>query len=235
MRSQGCAGSLRDHSGVGATIHDPAVAAVLARLRAQADAEDPPAKAEVQARERRLGRKVYGRERVDAYGGAPLAISAQVGELLYVLAVARRPRAIVEFGASLGYSTIHLAAALRDAGGGRLITTELSAAKAGAAIANIAEAGLDDLVNLRVGDALLTLEGLDADVDFLFLDGSNDLYRGVLELVAPRLAPGALVVADLSRGDPELERYRAHVLNPGSGYVSVQVPLDDGVVLSTRV
>jgi hypothetical protein len=55
----------------------------------------------------------------------------------------------------------------------------------------------------------------------------------VLELVAPRLAPGALVVADLSAGDPELERYRAQMLDPGSSYVSVQVPLDDGVVIST--
>jgi predicted O-methyltransferase YrrM len=216
------------------TLHDPAVAAVLGRLRAHADSDDAPAKVRVAARERELGRKIYGRERADAYAGAPLAISAQVGRLLYVLALARRPRTIVEFGASLGYSTIHLAAALRDARGGRLITTELSAAKAGTAALNLAQAGLDDVVELRVGDALDTLQGVDDDVDFLFLDGSNDLYRGVLELVAPRLTPGALVVADLSADDPELERYRAQMLNPGSGYVSVEVPLDDGVVISSR-
>jgi predicted O-methyltransferase YrrM len=216
-----------------ATLDQPAVAAVLARLRAQADAEDTPAKVRIAARERELGRKLYGRERADAYGGAPLAIAADVGRLLYVLAVARRPRTIVEFGASLGYSTIHLAAALRDAGGGRLITTELSADKAATATANIAQAGLDDLVDLRVGDALETLAGLHDGVDFLFLDGSNDLYRSVLELVAPRLTPGALVVADLSAGDPALERYTAHVVDPASGYVSVQVPLDDGLVIST--
>jgi predicted O-methyltransferase YrrM len=229
--------TLRDHAAVDCTLHDSAVAAVLARLRAQADQEDAPAKARVQAREREIGQRIYGRDRVDSYGGAPLAISAEVGKLLYVLALARRPRTIVEFGASLGYSTIHLAAALRDAGGGRLITTELSADKAATAIANIAQAGLDDLVELRVGDALDTLEGLDddVDVDCLFLDGSNDLYRGVLDLVAPRLAPGALVVADLSAGDPELERYSAQMLDPGSGYVSVHVPLDDGVVVSTRL
>jgi predicted O-methyltransferase YrrM len=222
-------------SAVGCALHDPAVAGVLARLRAQADAEDPPAKVRIEARERELGRKLYGRERADAYGGdPPLAISAEVGRLLYVLALARRPRTIVEFGASLGYSTIHLAAALLDAGRGRLITTELSARKAATAAANIVQAGLDDLVELRVGDALLTLEDLVPDVDFLFLDGSNDLYRDVLERVAPRLAAGALVVADLSKGEPELERYRAHMLDPGSGYVSVYVPLDDGVVISTR-
>jgi predicted O-methyltransferase YrrM len=223
----------RENDTMSSTLHDPAVAAVIARLRAQADSEDAPAKVRVAAQERELGRKIYGRERADAYGGAPLAISAEVGRLLYVLAVARRPRTIVEFGASLGYSTIHLASALRDAGGGRLITTELSAAKSGIAAVNIADAGLDDLIDLRVGDALQTLADLQDGVDFLFLDGSNDLYRGVLELVAPLLAPGAFVVADLSAEDPELERYRAHMLDPGSGYTSVQVPIDDGVVIST--
>jgi len=75
---------------VSSTLHDAAVAAVLARLRAQADSEDAPAKVRVAAQERELGRKIYGRERADAYGGAPLAISAEVGRLLYVLAVARR-------------------------------------------------------------------------------------------------------------------------------------------------
>jgi predicted O-methyltransferase YrrM len=223
----------RENDTMSSTLHDPAVAAVIARLRAQAESEDAPAKVRVAAQERELGRKIYGRERADAYRGAPLAISAEVGRLLYVLAVARRPRTIVEFGASLGYSTIHLASALRDAGGGRLITTELSAAKSGIAAVNIADAGLDDLIDLRVGDALQTLADLQDGVDFLFLDGSNDLYRGVLELVAPRLAPGAFVVADLSAEDPELERYRAHMLDPGSGYTSVQVPIDDGVVIST--
>lgn len=226
--------ALRDDPAVSCTLHDPAVAAVLARLRAQADNEDPPAKARVRDLERKLGRPVYGRERVDAYEGAPLAISADVGRLLYMLALARKPRTIVEFGTSLGYSTIHLAAALRDVGGGRLITTELSASKARTASASIAQAGLNDLVELRVGDALETLKRLDPGVDLLFLDGSNDQYTHVLELVSPRLETGALVVADLSRGDPQLERYRAQMLDPSSGYVSVHVPLDEGVVISTR-
>jgi predicted O-methyltransferase YrrM len=215
-------------------LDDPAVARVLERLRAQADREDPTARARRQEHERALGRSVYGQERIDIYGGAPLAIAAEVGRLLYVLAVARRARTIVEFGTSLGYSTVHLAAALRDVGGGSLITTELSADKAQAAIANLTEAGVQGSVDLRVGDAMQTLEGLDAEVDLLFLDGWNDLYGDVLELVAPRLAPGALVVADMSRGDPELDRYRAHVLDRGSGYVSIELPLDEGVVISTR-
>jgi predicted O-methyltransferase YrrM len=216
-------------------LHDPAVAAVLSRLRDQADAEDPPAKARVADRERVLGRNVYGQERVELYAGAPLAIAADVGELLYVLALARRARTIVEFGASVGYSTIHLAAAVRDVGGGSLITTELSADKARDAVANLAEAHLAELVEIRIGDARERLRDLHDGVDLLFLDGWNDLYEEVLDVVAPRLSAGAFVVADLSKGNEALERYRARMLDPGSGYASVELPLDDGVVLSARL
>src|SRR6185312_8150622 len=68
-RTQGCAGSpdaarMRPMS---STLHGPAVAAVLGRVRAQADSDDAPAKVRVAARERELGRKIYGRERADAY------------------------------------------------------------------------------------------------------------------------------------------------------------------------
>ncbi len=107
--------------------------------------------ARVRAREVELGEKVYGRERAELYGVAPLAIKREVGELLYAFALARRPGLIVEFGASVGLSTIYLAAALRDLGAGRLITTELSSEKARIASGNIEQAGLADLVELRPG------------------------------------------------------------------------------------
>ena len=103
--------------------------------------EDPPAKERVLDRERELGRRVWGAERSEMYGGAPLSITPEVGDLLCVLVLARRPRTIVEFGASHGYSTIHLAAAVRDVGSGRVITTELEPDKVAAAERNLAEAG----------------------------------------------------------------------------------------------
>jgi len=137
--------------------------------------EDPPAKERVLDRERELGRRVWAAERSEMYGGAPLSITPEVGDLLCVLVLARRPRTIVEFGASHGYSTIHLAAAIRDVGSGRVITTELEPGKVAAAERNLAEAGLDDLVEMRVGDALTTLQDV-PEVDLLFLDGWNNLY-----------------------------------------------------------
>lgn len=207
---------------------------MLERLRRQSEDEDATAVARVRSHEQRLGRRVYGRERGAVYGLAPLSIKPDVGELLYVLTMARRAGTIVEFGASLGFSTIHLAAAARDLGDARVITTELEPAKAEIARRNLAEAGLDDLVDLREGDALETLRDLDS-VDLLFLDGWNNLYLPVLELLEPVLSPGALVIADLSEGDPEQDPYCARMHDPAGGYVSVEVPLDAGVVVSSRV
>jgi predicted O-methyltransferase YrrM len=211
------------------------VAETLARLHEQAAREDPPAVARVRAREAKLGNEIYGRERAALYGNAPLAIKREVGELMYALTLARAPALAVEFGASVGLSTIYLAAALRDLRGGRLITTEIEPAKAQRARANLAEAGLDDVAELRVGDAIETLRELPAQVELLFLDGWNDLYLDVLELVRPRLAERALIIADLSPDDPNLDRYREFVEAPEHGYATVTVPLDAGVVISTSL
>jgi predicted O-methyltransferase YrrM len=60
----------------------------------------------------------------------PLAVSRETGALLYMLARSSGARTIVEFGTSFGVSTLHLAAALRDNGGGRLITSEFVPSKA---------------------------------------------------------------------------------------------------------
>jgi predicted O-methyltransferase YrrM len=182
-------------------------------------------------RERELGRRVWGEERAETYGGAPLSITSEVGELLAVLVVARRPRTVVEFGASHGYSTIHLAAAARDIGACRVITTEIEPSKVAAARRNIAAAGLDDLVEIRVGDALTTLRDI-RGVDLLFLDGWNNLYEPVVDLLQPQLSPGALVIADLSSDDPDQMTYVEHMHAPDSGYVTVDIPLDAGVVVS---
>jgi predicted O-methyltransferase YrrM len=204
---------------------------VLAELRRLGEAEDPPAKARVLDRERELGRRVWGAERSEAYGDAPLSITPEVGELLCVLVVARRPRTIVEFGASHGFSTIHLAAAARDVGACNVITTEIERDKVAAAEQNLAEAGLDDLVEMRVGDALTTLRDV-PEVDLVFLDGWNNLYEPVVDLLQPRLSPGALVIADLSSDDPDQMKYVERMHAPDSGYVTVNIPLDAGVVVS---
>ena len=151
--------------------------------------------------------------------------------LLYMLARSTRAKAIVEFGTSFGVSTLHLAAALRDNGGGRLIGTEFEPTKIDGARASIAAAGLDDLVEIRAGDAVETLaRDLPETVDLVLLDGAKGLYSTVLALLEPRLRPGALIVADNADWSPE---YLARVRDPECGYVSV--PFASDVELSMKL
>jgi predicted O-methyltransferase YrrM len=151
--------------------------------------------------------------------------------LLYLLARATRARNIVEFGTSFGISTIHLAAALRENGGGRLISSEFEPTKVVRAREHLVEAGLDDLVEIREGDALQSLSvDLPDGIDLVLLDGAKALYGDVLDLVSDRLRPGALIVADNADYCPE---YLARVRAPRSGFLSL--PFGDDVELTMRV
>ncbi len=170
---------------------------------------------------------------LDFYGllkDAPLAVSRSTGTLLYMLARSSGARTIVEFGTSFGISTLHLAAALRDNGGGLLITSEFEPSKLARAKANLVEAGLADLVEFRQGDALQTLAvDLPETIDLVLLDGAKALYPDVLALIASRLRPGALIVADNADYSPEyLER-----VSSGGDYLSL--PFTDDVELSLRL
>jgi predicted O-methyltransferase YrrM len=163
----------------------------------------------------------------DAY----LAVSRDTAQLLYMLVRATNARAIVEFGTSFGISTLHLAAGLRDNGGGLLITTEFEASKVTRARENFVTGGLADLIELREGDALQTLaHDLPDQIDVVLLDGAKSLYPAVLQLLEKHLRPGTLIVAD--NADRNVE-YLQHVRSPTRGYASV--PFADDVELSMRL
>jgi predicted O-methyltransferase YrrM len=164
--------------------------------------------------------KASAQERADAFSDLYLPITPEAGRLLYSLVRATRPSTIVEFGMSLGISAIHLAAAVRDNGSGRVVTTELSAAKVSAAKKTFAETGLDDIITVLEGDALTTLAGLDGPVELVLLDGWKELYLPVLELLEPQLSEGALLVADNTSMD-DTKPYLDYIRDPGNGYVSV--------------
>lgn len=218
------------------TLTSPPIADVLTRLFAEAHAADGALHAQwdealqgnteeiaqLLAREAQDYRSVY-REFADNF----LNVSAEFGRFLYLCARARRARNIVEFGTSFGISTIHLAAALRDGGGGRLVTTELEPTKAARAQENVAAADLGGFVEIRVGDALQTLrEGIDDDVDLVLLDGAWSLYLPVLKIIEPHLGAGALVIAE--NAVDESGDYLTYVRDPDNGYRSLQLPFEPG-------
>jgi predicted O-methyltransferase YrrM len=208
---------------------------LLDRLFEQAAAASPatsPALADLfEERERLMRSKIEYRDYYGRLKDFPLAISRETGALLYMLARSSHARTIVEFGTSFGISTLHLAAALRDNGGGRLITTEFEPSKIARARDHLTEGGLIDLVEIREGDALQTLNvDLPETVDLLLLDGAKALYPEILSLVESRLRPGAFIVADNADDSPE---YLARVRTPAEGYLSTPFAAD--VELSMRI
>ena len=209
------------------TLNDPRVQQVLGGMHAQADLTDPP------LLERAEGK--VGTERAAMLTEAFIPVDPEGGRFLYGLVRNARPGTTIEFGTSFGISTIYMAAAVRDRGNGSVITTEINQTKAERAISYISDAGLLDYVDLRLGDALETLQGLERDISFVFLDGLKDLYLPVLKALEPSLQPGALVVGDDVNLFPRpLASYLDYVRDPANGYVSVCIPIGDGMEFSVR-
>ncbi|WP_026082999.1 O-methyltransferase [Pseudomonas tolaasii] len=155
-----------------------------------------------------------------------LNVTPEYGRFLYQCARSRKATRIVEFGTSMGISTVFLAAALRDMGGGHLISTELEPQKAGRAQANLEAAGLADLVEIRVGDARETLENIAGEVDLVLLDGAFTLYLPVLKLLEPHLSSGTPVLAE-NAFDHDNE-YLDYVRDPANGYLSQPLEINPG-------
>ena len=209
------------------------LAPLIERLYAQASAAISPVLASVSSEER--DRLMHSKtEYLALYSMLKdlwLPVSRETGALLYMLARSTQARAIVEFGTSFGLSTLHLAAALRDNGGGVLIGSEFEASKVELAREHFIEGGVSDLINIREGDALVSLASdLPDRVDLLLLDGAKALYGDVLNLVERHLRPGALVVSDNTDYCPE---YLVYVRAPENGYLSV--PFSDDIELSIRL
>jgi predicted O-methyltransferase YrrM len=217
------------------SLTDPPVRPVLDRLFQAAD-QDGAQWVSIGERHPDGFAAMSAREQADAYGELYIPVSPEGGRLLYTLIRASRPATVVEFGTSFGISTIHLAAAVRDNGTGRVVSTELNAAKVARARANLAEAGLAAVVTILAGDARETLADLPGPIGFVLLDGWKNLYLPVLRQLEPRLAAGALVVADDTVSmAAQMTDYLAYVRDPAHGYLSVSFPESDGLEITCRI
>jgi predicted O-methyltransferase YrrM len=133
-----------------------------------------------------------------AAGLPAINLSANQGKLLQLLARAVRANTILEVGTLGGYSTIWLARGLPA--GGKLVTLEYAAKHAEVARANIARAGLADVVEVRLGKASATLPQLIGDArapfDFIFIDADKPGYADYFQWSLKLSRPGTLIVAD---------------------------------------
>jgi predicted O-methyltransferase YrrM len=168
------------------TLDEEPLCSLLERLLADADASNATlstrfadlAPAEVS---RRLKSRTEYRAVYESLNDAALAVSRNTAKLLYMLARSTSARTIVEFGTSFAISTIYLAAAVHDNGGGKVITCEFEPTKIARATGNLKAAGLAGLVEIRAGDALQTLaSGLPTSIDLVLLDGAKAIYVEML-------------------------------------------------------
>jgi predicted O-methyltransferase YrrM len=161
-------------------------------------------------------------------------VSPDVGRFLHTLVLARRPRTIVEIGASGGYSTLWIGTAARQCGAG-VTTLEIDPVKVELARSSIRDAWLDGSVSVVAGDAFAWLRARREPIDFVFLDAEKEDYLAFYELVVPLLSDGALFVADnlLSHAD-DLAPFRDRALSDArlSGLV---VPIGRGELVAVRV
>ncbi|OBH93199.1 O-methyltransferase [Mycobacterium sp. E2733] len=134
-------------------------------------------------------------EASDAAGLPRIAVSAQQGKFLGLLAGAIQAHRILEIGTLGGFSTIWLA---RGAGPqGRVVTLEYEPKHAEVARANLERAGLADRVQVVVGAALDTLPTLDGGpFDMVFIDADKESYVEYLQWAVRLARPGALILAD---------------------------------------
>jgi predicted O-methyltransferase YrrM len=163
-----------------------------------------------------------------------LPVGRAAATLMNIIIKESGARRILEVGSSYGYSTTWLAEAAR-AIGGKVISLELRAAKVEHARAQLARAQLGSCVEFRIGDALESLAQLPGPFDFVLIDLWKDLYVPVFERLYPKLAPGAIIVAD-NMLQPESARaharaYREHV-HAAADMSSVLLAVGNGLEVS---
>lgn len=127
----------------------------------------------------------------DAY----LAISKEQGKDLVKMIKEKKMKNIVEFGTSFGISTLFLTQGVMGTGG-KIITTELIESKARKALENFQKAGVNNLIELRIGDALKTLANHNEPIDLLLLDGWKNLYLPLFQMLEPNFHDNTVIYVD---------------------------------------
>jgi predicted O-methyltransferase YrrM len=189
---------------------DDRVRAVLARLEAE-DADE-------------RGRGVPREERARQ-------VARTTGQFLFAFVAPQTDCEVLEIGGSRGYSSIWLGAGVRYLGG-RVLSLENDPAKAEAWRRNVAEAGLEDWVELIEGDALETVPGIADVFDVVFLDAEKEQYEELFQHARKKLEPGAVVIADNVLSHEDVLGAYSKARQSDQTLESVTVPHDRGLEVS---
>ncbi len=123
-----------------------------------------------------------------------LNVPPEHGRFLWTMAEATNAKHVLEIGTSNGYSTIWLGRAMKVTGG-KIITLEIEEARHKEALENFKKAGMDKLIDARLGDALKEIPKLEGPFDLVFIDAWKPDYIKYYDMVMPKLRPGGLILA----------------------------------------
>ncbi len=207
------------------TITDPRIEAYLMKMVPEQD----PHLAAMEEKAKETGLPIVGR---------------LVGRFLYLITRLKQPKLVVELGSGFGYSSYWFARALGN--GCKVVLTDYSGENIAYARRVFGETGLSDRAEFRAGDAL-TIGREYGDIDLLFIDIDKYQYPEAIEVMLPRLAGNALVIADnalwhgtVAEESPQYEdseairRFNEFMFSCAEFFTTV-VPLRDGVLLAYRV
>jgi predicted O-methyltransferase YrrM len=189
---------------------------------------------------------VHIREQIEARGLPDITVRPEEGRFLQVLVAACRARLALEIGTLGGYSGTWIARGLPD--GGRLITLEVDPKRAEIASEHFRLAGVDDRVEIRIGDAHSLLPELsdEGPFDFVFIDADKGNYDNYYEACLPMVRRGGIIavdntlwsgwVADSARQDDDTLALRAFndKLHRDERVALSLLSLGDGVTLALK-
>ena len=222
-------------------LHDPVLEGLLDRLHAHSDEQVAETSA-FTAEQRRLSGRDRSQRGFDDnmrrfFSDKLVALDRDKATFCYQVCRALGARRVVEAGTSHGVSTLYLAAAVRDNGhdDGVVIATEYESDKAAIARANFSEAGLARWIELREGDLRETLVDCGGPVDFMLVDIWH-VALDALELVAPALRPGAVVVTDNTIASAEgYQPYFEFLNDPANKLRTMTLPFTGGLEFTIRI
>ncbi len=172
--------------------------------------------------------------RIKAADAGQLSVSEEDGRFLRLLVVATRTKKAIEIGGASGYSAIWLGLGLRETGG-RLTTIEYDPTRAQELQANIAAAGLNDVVTVVAGDAFKAVPAEPGSFDFVFIDAWKPDYQKYFEMTFPRLRQGGLIVAHnvINKG-AEMKDFLETVTTRPDLLTAIVAPGSEGVSVSVK-
>ena len=166
------------------------------------------------------------------------------GRVLAMISRMIRPSAILEIGTYTGYSAICLAEGL--AANGKLTTLEINPELESRVRNYFKEAGLEKVIDFRIGNALHIIPALKATYDLVFIDADKENYSNYFDLTIDKVVPGGFILADnvLWSGkvlDPNPDKDTRAILDfnrkiqRDERVENILVPVRDGVMLIRKV